>query len=141
MLRTLSTSAQESSLRLFGQCCTGDYVGNLRLCIYFNSDYARAISFVLRDFGTLVVWYLYSRAKLPGKRMPREDSRVAQANAAVEEELDYSDEVDEAEEEDLYGEMDTSSRLRQPLSYNRSLLELYRNTLTSFWLTQRTRER
>ena len=73
--------------------------------------------------------------------MPREDSRVAQANAAVEEELDYSDEVDEAEEEDLYGEMDTSSRLRQPLSYNRSLLELYRNTLTSFWLTQRTRER
>lgn len=63
--------------------------------------------------------------------MPREDSRVAQANAAVEEELEYSDEVDEDGEDDLDGEMDTSSRLRQPLSYNRSLLELYRITLTS----------
>lgn len=63
--------------------------------------------------------------------MPRGDSRVAQANAAVEEEMDYSDEVDEDEEgDDLDGEMDTSSRLRQPLSYNRSLLELYRTILT-----------
>ena len=59
------------------------------------------------------------------KRMPREDSRVAQANAAVEEEMDYSDEVDEEEEDYLDGEMDTSSRLRQPVSHHRSLLELY----------------
>lgn len=56
------------------------------------------------------------------------DSRVAQANAAVEEELNYSDEEDEGEDDDsINGEdLDTSGRLMQPLSYNRSLIELYR---------------
>jgi hypothetical protein len=73
--------------------------------------------------------------------MPREDSRIAQANAAVEEEMDYSDEVDEDEEDNLDGEMDTSSRLRQPLSYNRSLLELYRMPVLRVVLTRRTCER
>ena len=67
--------------------------------------------------------------------MPREDSRIAQANAAVEEEMDYSDEVDEDEEDNLDGEMDTSSRLRQPLSYNRSLLDLYRMPVLTVVLT------
>jgi len=55
-------------------------------------------------------------------------SRVAQANEAVEEELDtYSDEEDpQLSEDDNVDEIDTSTRLRQPLSYNRSLMELYR---------------
>jgi hypothetical protein len=56
-------------------------------------------------------------------------SRVAQANAAVEDELDtYSDEVDEEDVDDTNGEeLDTTGRLGQPLSYNRSLMELYRD--------------
>jgi TATA-binding protein-associated factor Taf7 len=55
-------------------------------------------------------------------------SRVAAANAAVEEEVvNYSDEEDEEEEEDDQSdELDTSVRLVQPQSYNRSLFELYR---------------
>jgi len=56
-------------------------------------------------------------------------SRVAQANAAVEDELDnYSDEVDDEEDDNSDGdEIDTTSRLMQPSSYNRSLMELYRS--------------
>ena len=56
------------------------------------------------------------------------NSRVAQANAAVEAELEeYSDEVDAEEVEDEPAdEVDTSTRLIQPISYNRSLLDLYR---------------
>ena len=63
--------------------------------------------------------------------MPRRDSRVAKANAAVEEELeDYSDGVDDEEfEDETTDDLDTSARLIQPLSYNRSLWELYRNSL------------
>lgn len=59
-------------------------------------------------------------------------TRVAKVNAAVEEDLDgFSDDADEdAEDDESNDEFDTSSRLRQPLSYNRSLIELYRN-LTS----------
>jgi hypothetical protein len=54
-------------------------------------------------------------------------SRVAQANAAVEEYEEYSDEVDEEEDDvDPGDEVDTSGRLRQPISYNRTLLELHR---------------
>jgi hypothetical protein len=56
-------------------------------------------------------------------------SRVAQANAAIEEELQYSDELeeddDDTDDEDT-GQLDTKGRLVQPVSYNRSLLELYR---------------
>lgn len=54
---------------------------------------------------------------------------VAQANAAVEAEVEYySDEVDEAEvDEEIGEELDTSSRLIHPQSYNRSLLDLYRD--------------
>lgn len=59
-------------------------------------------------------------------------SRVAEANAAVEELVDtYSDEEDmelDDDDENLE-EIDTSSRLNQPLSYNRSLMELYRASL------------
>lgn len=65
-------------------------------------------------------------------------SRVAEVNAAVEEELEYSDEADEEEQDELDGEMETSSRLRQPLSYNRSLLELYRIAVSYTSLTLRT---
>jgi hypothetical protein len=57
-------------------------------------------------------------------------SRVAQANAAVEDELGtYSDEVDEEDVNDEINgeELDTTGRLGQPLSYNRSLMELYRD--------------
>ena len=51
--------------------------------------------------------------------------RIAQANAAVEYELEgYSDEDDQEFENN--DELDTSSRLKQPVSYNRSLVELYR---------------
>jgi len=60
-------------------------------------------------------------------------SRVAQANNAVEEELEnYSDEedVEENDDDETSGELDTSSRLRQPLSYNRSLMDLYRAFLS-----------
>jgi len=61
--------------------------------------------------------------------MSNRHSRVAQANAAVEEELQYSDELeedgDETDDEDT-GQIDTKTRLVQPVSYNRSLLELYR---------------
>lgn len=55
-------------------------------------------------------------------------SRVAEVNAAIEDEVvSYSDEED-AEVDDIENldEVDTSSRLNQPLSYNRSLMELYR---------------
>jgi len=59
-------------------------------------------------------------------------SRVAQSNAAVEE-YDYSDELEEEEdeedeeeeEEEASAELDTSGRLIQPASYNRSLIDLY----------------
>ena len=55
--------------------------------------------------------------------------RVAQANAAIEDELDsYSDEIDDEGDDDSNGdEVDTTSRLMQPASYNRSLIELYRS--------------
>ena len=55
-------------------------------------------------------------------------SRIAEANAAVEDEVvSYSDEEDaEVDDNENLDELDTSSRLNQPLSYNRSLMELYR---------------
>ena len=58
-------------------------------------------------------------------------SRVAEANAAVEDEVDtYSDEEgEELDDDENLEEVDTSSRLNQPLSYNRSLMELYRTSL------------
>jgi hypothetical protein len=53
-------------------------------------------------------------------------SRVAEANAAIEDQIDsYSDEEDEELDDETLQEVDTSSRLNQPLSYNRSLIELY----------------
>jgi hypothetical protein len=60
--------------------------------------------------------------------MSARKTRVAKANAAVEEELEgFSEEDEEVEEDESDDEFDSSSRLRQPLSYNRSLMELYRN--------------
>jgi hypothetical protein len=58
-------------------------------------------------------------------------SRIAEANAAVEDEVDtYSDDEDEElDDDENLEEVDTSSRLNQPLSYNRSLMELYRTPL------------
>ena len=56
--------------------------------------------------------------------MSGQKSRVTFVNLAVENRLDYSDEEEETEEE-TEG-VDTSSRLIQPVSYNRSLQELYR---------------
>jgi len=68
---------------------------------------------------------------------------VAQANAAVEAEVEYySDEVDEVEvDEEVGDELDTSSRLIQPQSYNRSLLDLYRNLPFDAVLKNRTHQR
>ena len=64
-------------------------------------------------------------------------SRVAAANAAVEQDLDeYSDELDEAEDGDNT-ELDISGRLNQPQSHNRSLLELYRGLPPAEELTLR----
>lgn len=59
-------------------------------------------------------------------------TRVAEANNAVEDELEnYSDEedIEENDDDEMNDEIDTSSRLRQPLSYNRSLMDLYRTSL------------
>jgi len=55
-------------------------------------------------------------------------SRIAEANAAIEDEVDtFSDEEDgQVEDDENLEDLDTSSRLNQPLSYNRSLMELYR---------------
>jgi hypothetical protein len=55
-------------------------------------------------------------------------ARVAAANAAVEAEMQgHSDEMEEEEVVDGdSGELDTSRRLNQPQSHNRSLFELYR---------------
>jgi len=62
-------------------------------------------------------------------------SRVAEANAHVEEEFDeFSDEEDEEIEQEETDDLDLSTRLNQPVSYNRSLFELYR-TLASLHLT------
>jgi hypothetical protein len=60
--------------------------------------------------------------------MSKRISRAAEAHvpAAEDEEFDYSDEEDEEGEEEQDGELDTSGRLMQPQSYNRSLFELYR---------------
>ena len=59
--------------------------------------------------------------------MPPTISRVAQANAVVEEQFeDFSDEMEEVSELDPGEEMDTSQRVSQPKSYNRSLKELFR---------------
>ena len=58
--------------------------------------------------------------------MSLRNPRVAAANAAVEEEINYSDEEDFEQEDEPTDEIDTSSRLIQPQSYNRSLFELYR---------------
>jgi len=110
--------------------CTG-HRGSLRLYFVISiwTDYTSHSSEL--SFHSFVVELFLSTSspaepkQVHYKRMPREDSRVAQANAAVEEEMDYSDEVDEDEEDYLDGEMDTSSRLRQPVSHHRSLLELY----------------
>jgi hypothetical protein len=59
--------------------------------------------------------------------MASRSTRVARANAEIEADLpgDYSDEVEEFEEE-VGDDLDVSGRLVQPVSYNRSLLELYR---------------
>jgi hypothetical protein len=61
--------------------------------------------------------------------MTTRHSRVAQANAAIEEELQYSDELeeedDDTDDEDT-DQLETKERLVQPVSFNRSLLELYR---------------
>jgi hypothetical protein len=66
-------------------------------------------------------------------------NRVAAANAAVERDLEeYSDNEDEAENGNI-GELDTSVRLNQPQSHNRSLLELYRMLNGMDSLIQRTR--
>ena len=57
---------------------------------------------------------------------------MAEANNAVEDELEnYSDEedIEENDDDEMNDEIDTSSRLRQPLSYNRSLMDLYRTSL------------
>jgi len=58
-------------------------------------------------------------------------SRIAEANAAIEDQVDsYSDEEDEdLDDDENLDEIDTSSRLNQPLSYSRSLMELYRASL------------
>ena len=58
-------------------------------------------------------------------------SHIAEANALVEDEVvTYSDEEDaELDDDENLEELDTSSRLNQPLSYNRSLMELYRTSL------------
>ena len=55
-------------------------------------------------------------------------SRIAEASAAIEDEIDtYSDEEDDRiDDDENLEEIDTSTRLNQPLSYNRSLMELYR---------------
>jgi hypothetical protein len=68
-------------------------------------------------------------------------SRVALRNAAVEED-EFSSEVDadEEEEEEEDDELDTSTRLLQPVSYNRSLLDLYSMSCT-IPLTGRTSQR
>ena len=55
---------------------------------------------------------------------------VARKNAQVEAENDFSDEVEEEEDEDedpdeFSDQLDTTTRLIQPASYNRSLLDLY----------------
>ena len=59
--------------------------------------------------------------------MASRSARVARANAEIEADLpgDYSDEVEEFEEE-VGDDLDVSGRLVQPVSYNRNLLELYR---------------
>jgi hypothetical protein len=64
--------------------------------------------------------------------------RVAEANNAVEEEMEnYSDEedIEENDDDEPTDEIDTSSRLRQPLSYNRSLMDLYRASPVMIFLT------
>ena len=57
-------------------------------------------------------------------------TQVGEANVVVEEEQqNYSDEEDIDDNDDdneSSDEIDTSSRLKQPLSYNRSLMDLYR---------------
>ena len=69
--------------------------------------------------------------------MAASNGRVAAANAVVEEEIEgYSDEVEEeAEDDETAGELDITARLNQPLSYNRSLLELYGISLSPRVLT------
>lgn len=67
--------------------------------------------------------------------MSTRNSRIAAANAAIEEELDYSDELeedgDDTDDEEA-DQIDTKGRLVQPVSYNRSLLELYRTIVVIF---------
>jgi hypothetical protein len=66
------------------------------------------------------------------REMSGRKTRVAEANNAVENELEnYSDEenIEENDDDEMSDELDTSSRLRQPLSYNRSLMDLYRTSL------------
>jgi hypothetical protein len=67
--------------------------------------------------------------------MSTRHSKIAAANAAIEEELEYSDELeedaDDTDEEET-DQIDTKGRLVQPVSYNRSLLELYRIILVIF---------
>lgn len=68
-------------------------------------------------------------------------SRIQQANAAVEDGVDeYSDELDEELEDDNGGDdVDFGSRLPIPVSYNRTLAELYRRIPSgSFGLTSQS---
>jgi hypothetical protein len=100
-----------------------------------NSTHTTHPQAALQSYLPPFVYFLLIRSQTQPSTTPSvshgqmTSSRIQQANAAVEEDIqNLSDELDEEVDDDDAGDdMDFGGRLPVPVSYNRTLLELYSN--------------